>query len=428
MTDPSRPRLHIRPEQGWVNDPNGSCRIDGVYHVFFQYNPDAPVHDSIHWGHVSSTDLIRWREEPVALVPRPGEIDAAGCWSGCIVDDAGVPTAVYTAVPDHAGNGAVTLARSDRPLRTWRQDIHPVVGTPRDPEIDEVRDPFVFTFAGRRFAVQGAGHRHGRPQLLLWGCDDLEDWVPLGPLLTADDPVAAEIAAANIWECPNLAYVNDQWVLIVSLWRWRGDTHELAGVRYLLGELQTVGAGLRFRATSGGEIDGGPACYAPQVLTDGSRTLLWGWAGEVGRSDAQIQAAGWAGVLTFPRELSVRDGRLHSAPAAELDGLRQGELDWQPGQPLAAAAFAIRATGRARLRLGDGDGAESVAEVFGSVAHPAQILVDGSIIESFADGRVSTYRAYPPASSGWFVDADPAEVTIELLGLEQVSTDLRVGR
>lgn len=416
MLDPTLPRLHIRPERGWLNDPNGICLVDGVYHVFFQYNPDAPVHGSIHWGHVSSADLITWREEPVALVPRPGEIDAAGCWSGCVVDDAGVPTAVYTAVPDHAWTGAVNLARSDRTLRTWRQDVNPVVGTPLDPDIDEVRDPFVFQFEGHRYAVQGAGQRHGRPQLLLWGCDDLESWVPLGPLLTADDPVAAEIAPANIWECPNLAFVDGQWVLIVSLWRWRVDTHELAGVRYLLGELQTAGTGLRFRATSGGEIDDGPACYAPQVLSVGDRTLLWGWAWEVGRSDAQIQAAGWAGVLTFPRELSIRDGVLRSQPATELAGLRQGQLTWQPGQPITAPAFEIRATGPVRLRMVDGAPAESIIEMTGSAELPAQIFVDGSIIESFVDGRVSTNRAYPSAASSWFVDAAPADVTIELLG------------
>src|SRR3954469_5097861 len=89
-----RPRLHIHPERGWLNDPNGLCRIDGTYHVFFQYNPHAPVHGNVHWGHVSSSALLYWTEQPLALYPRTAQIDAAGCWSGCIVDDGGVPTAV----------------------------------------------------------------------------------------------------------------------------------------------------------------------------------------------------------------------------------------------------------------------------------------------------------------------------------------------
>src|SRR4051812_48090980 len=93
--DPSRPRLHVLPSRGWLNDPNGVCRIDGTYHVFYQHNPDGPVHDNIHWGHASSPDLLRWTEEPIALTPTPETATHNGCWSGCIVDDDGVPTAVY---------------------------------------------------------------------------------------------------------------------------------------------------------------------------------------------------------------------------------------------------------------------------------------------------------------------------------------------
>src|SRR4029450_2128523 len=116
VADSSLPTLHIRPRRGWLNDPNGLCRIDGSYHVFFQYNPVAPMHEAIHWGHVSSTDLIDWQQHPGALAPRPGLIDAAGCWSGCVVDDAGVPTAVYTANADGPRNAGVALARADRAL------------------------------------------------------------------------------------------------------------------------------------------------------------------------------------------------------------------------------------------------------------------------------------------------------------------------
>src|SRR5215217_1655141 len=231
VPDPIFPALHIRPARGWVNDPNGVCLVDGRYHVFFQHNPHAPWHGNVHWGHVSSTDLLRWEHHPVALLPRPGMIDAAGCWSGCVTDDAGVPTAVYTANPDDARHAVVALARSDRSLLSWQQEDAPVVATPVRPGLDEVRDPFVFSYDGRRYAVQGAGHRNGRPQLLVWACDDLTHWQELGVLLTDDDPVAAQLTPANIWECPNLVRIDDRWVLLVSLWAWANDTHQLAGVR-----------------------------------------------------------------------------------------------------------------------------------------------------------------------------------------------------
>jgi beta-fructofuranosidase len=411
---PDFPRLHIRPRWGWVNDPNGLCRVDGTYHVFFQHNPYEPVHGHIHWGHVSSTDLLTWTEHPLALVPQPGTPYAAGCWSGCVTDDAGTPSAVLTAVPDHPWNAGVLLARSDRSLVGWTLDDHVVVGTPSLVGVEEVRDPFVFHVDGHRYVVQGAGARHGRGQLLLWSADDLEHWVDLGPLLTDDDPVAAVVAEANIWECPNLVRVpspdgsagSDCWVLLLSLWRWVDELHELAGVRYLVGDLRPEGPGLRFVASSGGVLDDGSAFYAPQVLRDGDRTLVWGWAWEVGRSENQVGDAGWAGVLTFPRELSVTDGVLGARPAAELQGLRSRALEVVPGVPLDAAAFELRSVGAARLRLVE-DGRELFGlDVGGSGEVPTTVLVDASVVELFRGGATRTERAYPTARSRWYVDAD----------------------
>jgi beta-fructofuranosidase len=415
VPDPTFPALHIRPARGWVNDPNGLCRIDGTYHVFFQYNPHAPVHGNVHWGHVSSTDLLHWQEQPVALLPRAAQIDAAGCWSGCIVDDGGVPTAIYTANPDHAWNATVALAHSDRSLATWTQSQTPVMDIPDDPDIDEVRDPFVFDFDGRRYAVQGAGQREGQPQVLLYDCDDLERWVELGPLLTMADPVAAEVAGANIWECPNLAYVDGQWVLLLSVWNWVDGTHHLDGVRYLLGDLVSRGDGLEFKATGGGVLDEGPAFYAPQLLAEPDRTLLWAWSWELGRNFAQIAQTGWVGVLTFPRELFVRDGRLGSRPATELTALRRERLE-QSAEGFAALAFEVLASGRVTLALGDGGTTERVVTVTGTVDEPARILVDGSMVEAFAAGRSMTTRAYPTTTSRWLVEETDA-VEIWSLGL-----------
>jgi beta-fructofuranosidase len=422
-TEPGRdfPRLHVRPRRGWLNDPNGLVRVDGTYHVFFQHNPDAPVHDRIAWGHASSTDLLHWAEHPVALAPRPGGPDAAGCWSGCVTDDDGTPTAVYTAVPDHpdhARAAGALLARSDRSLVGWTPDDRFVVGPPSLVGVEEVRDPFVFRVDGHRYVVQGAGARHGRPQLLLWAADDLEHWVDLGPLLTDEDPVAAVVADANIWECPNLVRVpaadpavgEDRWVLLLSLWRWVDDTHELAGVRYLVGDLQPDGPGLRFVASSGGVLDDGPAFYAPQVLPDGDRVLVWGWAWEVGRTEEQVREAGWAGVLTFPRELAVDDGVLTARPAAELQGLRDRPLRNLVDGPLDVVAFELRSVCSARLRLLDGGEELFSLDVGGSSRAPTTVLVDGSVVEVFRGGATRTERAYPTPTSAWLVDADPAMV------------------
>jgi beta-fructofuranosidase len=429
--DPAFPRLHGRPARGWVNDPNGCCRADGRYHVFFQYNPDAPVHHGIKWGHVSSADLVHWREDGIALVNRPGELDSYGCWSGCVVDDDGVPTAVYSAVADDSHRAEVVLARGDPRLRSWRQGRTSVARPPDDAAVSHVRDPFVFRAGGRRYAIQGAGHTGGEPRILVYGCDDLTSWTELGTLLSGADPVAAAVASANIWECPNLVRFGDRWVLIVSLWGHNGGGFPLGGVRYLVGDLSLGAHGPRFAPSAGGELDRGPCFYAPQVAQVDGRILLWAWSWERGRSPADIAAAGWAGALTFCRELSLDGETLLSRPAAELAGLRRERLELVAGDPFDAAAFEAELpadAGRVSLRLADAAGerpvtigagerlaaigagealvADRAGEALVADVDPApsgaRVLVDGSMVEIFGGGPTAyTTRAYPTATSRW---------------------------
>ena len=85
--DPHRPQYHFLPPSNWMNDPNGLIQWKGQYHLFYQYNPFAPVWGSIHWGHAMSDDLVHWRDLPIALAPTPGTVDEYGVFSGCAFDD-----------------------------------------------------------------------------------------------------------------------------------------------------------------------------------------------------------------------------------------------------------------------------------------------------------------------------------------------------
>lgn len=79
-----RPRVHFSPRVGWMNDINGSYYHDGLYHIFYQFNPASTGRGAgfdMHWGHSVSRDLVNWEEWPVGLFP-----DAAGqCYSGTAV-------------------------------------------------------------------------------------------------------------------------------------------------------------------------------------------------------------------------------------------------------------------------------------------------------------------------------------------------------
>ena len=458
--DRAFPHFHPRPAHGWINDPNGVSHINGRYHVFFQYNPDSARHHRITWGHVSSADLVRWEEHPVALRPQDGGPDEYGCWTGVVTDDGGVPTAAYSGVRGDGGHSQVVISRGSADLVSWTQDGHIAASMPDDPQVTAVRDPFLFRFNGKRYAVQGAGLASGHAALLLYTVEDLFDWKYQGIWLTSGNPVASAHTPAEIWECPQLVRVpadsgEDAWVMMFSLWL-SGDHHEHAnGVGHLIGTMAedpTTGLPVFFPET-GGKSDLGRDFYAPQIvqLQDGEaapgaggepKALLWGWAnegpgrdGRRGRSQDEIDAAGWAGVLTHPRLLSVVDGALAVSPAPEVDAYRgpqlasgtAGDVELPPyaeavvtarsGGPHALAADAV-----VELSLMAEDSPESRQVVFsGALAagEELRVFVDASLVEVYRSGSVATtLRAYPAPGEKWVLRL-PEGASADVWQLEQ---------
>ena len=64
-----RPKIHYTVPNGWNNDPNGMIYYDGIYHMFYQFNPAGNTWGNMHWGHATSTDMIHYKEQEVALRP-----------------------------------------------------------------------------------------------------------------------------------------------------------------------------------------------------------------------------------------------------------------------------------------------------------------------------------------------------------------------
>ena len=65
--DPYRPVYHYTAQQNFMNDPNGLIHLDGVYHLFYQYNPSGTTAGNGSWGHATSTDLVHWKQRPLAI-------------------------------------------------------------------------------------------------------------------------------------------------------------------------------------------------------------------------------------------------------------------------------------------------------------------------------------------------------------------------
>ncbi len=319
--DWQRPRYHFSPPANWMNDPNGIMEWQGEIHLFYQHNPYAPIWDNMHWGHAVSEDLVHWADLPIALAPGSGGPDADGCWSGCTVNNDERPTILYTGVQgDWAApqNQRVCLATSRDGLNTWQKYAgNPVIAHPPDGlDVNGFRDPFVWREDGQWFMAIGAGIRDIGGAVLLYRSADLLRWQYLHPLCIGDMQDASDPWTGVLWEVPQLHRLGDAHILIATIW----DNDPLYSV-YFSGRYRNH----RFIIESADKLDYGDRhFYAAHTIVDSrGRHIMWGFIGE-GRSVAAQQAAGWSGVLSLPRVLSLQaDGKLAQVPAPEIESLRR---------------------------------------------------------------------------------------------------------
>ncbi|WP_159604945.1 GH32 C-terminal domain-containing protein [Agromyces humi] len=230
-----RPYLHFSPERNWMNDPNGLVYEDGTWHLFFQHNPYGTRWGNMSWGHATSTDLVHWEEQPLAI---PQTFDANGVaiediFSGSVVLDeqntSGLGTAenppmiaIYTSAytpahPTLAGRQAQSLAYSLDHGQTWtKYEGNPVY----DRGSSNFRDPKVFRYTnpetGESYWVMAAVEAL-QYKVVLSRSDDLKTWTHLSDFGPAN-------ATGGIWECPDLFPLavdgdpaNTKWVLVVNL-------------------------------------------------------------------------------------------------------------------------------------------------------------------------------------------------------------------
>ncbi|MBI1256683.1 MAG: hypothetical protein GC204_04375 [Chloroflexi bacterium] len=429
-----RPQYHFLPPSNWMNDPNGLIQWQGKYHLFYQHNPFGPLWGNMHWGHAVSADLVHWTDLPIGIAPTPGSADETGIFSGCCINNNGVPTAVYTGTRG-AHNEVQTqcLATShDDDLLTWEKyPGNPVLSeVPAESgQTNDFRDPFVWKEADGWYMVLGSRIKDVGGAVFLYRSTNLTEWEYLHPLL-----VSSSGHPAGVWECPNFFRLGDEWVLIISA---------ITGVStptviYFVGSYENH----QFTPVYEGVLDDG-TMYAPLSFVDEQqRRLLIGWLREA-RSDDDQRNAGWSGVQSIPRVLLLDDQhRLHSSPVPEIESLRgvhfhMDATDLDGNIPLdmrgrsldIEAAFDVEAGGSAGLILAcsldqtertelvyeaasqqlivrkiSPDGAVPLVTPLKEVAHPLaagemltlRILLDGSVIELIANGRTSvTSRIYP---------------------------------
>ena len=314
-----RPIYHYVNPEGMLNDPNGLCRWQGRWHLFYQgYPPEDPRQ---HWGHAVSEDLVHWRDLPYCIYPDPEE----RCFSGATLAEDDRVIAMYHGT--RAGN--MVAVSSDPLLLNWTKLTGaPVIpmARPGDPPLPyPVFDPCVWKQGDSYYALSGGRIPEGPGGALvaadyLFRSEDLEHWEYLHPFTENDRFTRVGDDGA----CPYFWPIGDKHMLLFF--------SHISGGQYLLGDYDTDRQ--KLVVTNGGKFNMGPAgpcgVHAPSATPDGRDIIV------ILNMNPGRRTAGWNQIMSLPRRLSLgEDGDVLQEPVEAVAACRRVR---QGGGPLTLPA------------------------------------------------------------------------------------------
>lgn len=327
--DKNRLHYHLMPPTGWLNDPNGLCQKDGIYHIYFQYTPYDSGWGTKLWGHYTTKDMITFKQEEPFLYPDQ-DIDRDGVYSGSAFVEGDTIHYFYTGnikLTDRDDYDYINEGRIQNTIHFTSKDglkisEKELIMTNSDyPEnmSKHVRDPKIFKKDNYYYMVIGARNRDNRGCVLLYRSLDLNHFEYYNVITTPE-------VFGYMWECPDLFELNGKLFLICCPQGVEQDGYNYANVyqtgyfkidydfvnnSYVLGEFK--------------ELDRGFDIYAPQsFLDEQGRRILYAWMGipDASYHNQPTVEYDWQHALTMPRVLTYRDGQIYQSPLVEMEKLR----------------------------------------------------------------------------------------------------------
>ena len=410
-----RPVYHHTPAWGWMNDPNGMFYKDGVWHLYFQYNPYGSQWENMTWGHSTSTDLIHWTFQGA-----PIEADAWGTiFSGSAVVDhnntagfgKGAVVAMYTSAGE---NQTQSIAYSNDNGQTFtKYDGNPVL-TSNTPDY---RDPHVFWNEDiKRWNMIMAEGQH----MDIYSSADLKEW-------KLESQFGAEYGNhGGVWECPDLMKMKvrgtDQykWMLLCNI--NPGGPFGGSATQYFVGQFD----GHKFTCESAPEVtkwmDYGKDHYATVTFDNApdGRHVAMAWMSNWQYAN-QVPTMQYRSANSVPRDLDLYEyqGQTYCGvtPSPELAAARPKKATKTLTEPCEmvvtlkgnatitlandkgeqvvmtydekSRTFAMDRTKSGQKEFSDDFAALTVAPVHGKMSQ-LRLFIDRSSIEAFdADGKMA---------------------------------------
>ena len=341
-----RPAYHHTPPYGWMNDPNGMFYKDGVWHLYYQFNPYGSQWENMTWGHSTSKDLIHWEAQPLAI---------EGDWLGAVFSGSAIVDKDNTTgfgrnavVAMYTSAGAAqtqSIAYSADGGQTFTKYAGNPVITYNAPDF---RDPKVFWHEQTRkwIVVLAVGQ-----EVQFFSSMNLKEW-------KYESSFGREYGNHDgVWECPDMLCFGNKWVLLLNI--NPGGPFGGSATQYFVGSFD----GHKFMCEDNPSetkwMDYGKDHYATVTFhnaPDGRIVALpgmsnWQYANQV--PTRQFRSANG-----LPRDLGIKtvggETYLTSTPSKEVTALRGRKVK----QPTEACEMVIDLKGSTNITLSNTKGEE----------------------------------------------------------------------
>lgn len=313
-----RQKFHFMPEIGWMNDPNGLVFYKGQYHIFYQHYPYNSIWGDMHWGHVISKDLVKYKYAPIALAP--DQEDETGCFSGGAIVDKKNPDILHLFYTKHyENNGKIIetqgIASSNNGIKFEKQskpiiDSGMIKGYAKE---SDVRDPIPYYKNGVYYIIIGTKNQKDRGRFIVFKSTDLKHY-------EFHDMIEQDEWFGTMAECPNLIDIDQKNLLLFSKIKYIDYLDKnINESHYLIGNIDVENKTYQYDKFR--DIDSGYHFYAPQTLVDDkNRVIMIAWMEIWGRKQVTHELGhNWQGTMTFPRQLSIVDDILYQWPIEEIE-------------------------------------------------------------------------------------------------------------
>lgn len=416
--DPFLLDLHVYPETGWLNDPNGLCYFDGLYHFYFQYSPLDAKRGDIIWGHVSSPDFLTYkREEPFIFADSP--LDKDGAYSGSAFLKDGKINFFYTGNVKHEGDfDYITAGRDHNTIKIisdgYSYDEKILVMDHDDYPADmtrHIRDPKIYEKDGAYYMFLGARALSNKGMVLIFKSQDLEKF-------TYHMRVETDYDFGYMWECPDYFDLDGQGILICCPQGLKSEEFRYQNI-YQAGyfPLDLDLENKTYKLGDFVELDYGFDFYAPQTFEDpDERRILIGWMGMPDADYTNPTDHDWQHAFTIPRLLTFENGKVYQRPIVEYQRLRESKIFLEKGTAYQGTVFEAGAenirgdflvniredvvlsyeNGLLTLDMGETSYGRKTRKIKISKIEKLEIFSDKSSLEIFINGgeKVMTTRVY----------------------------------